>query len=553
MATIRRQYYRFLLAFMIVLCAICLALSLWAINGTEAVHAEQTYTQIYAIKKAYLRNTVQNMMHDIDRFRAINRDSAQDGINRLTVDFGRLFRISPARFVELGTELLDRKEYGERLVFRFDADGGRTILRQMPDGVSASDPRFTRVIPLGNYTLRLGVNEEWVDSQAKEIVAAIIHSQSFERDEYIWVNEVKDWSGGDGYAIRRIHPSLPATEGSPLSTKTQDIKGNFPYLTELEGVRDSGEIFSTYYFKRKETDEIAEKLTYATLYKDYDWIIAMGTYIEDVQTYIDAVQRASQKVTARLVFVFVVVICLFFTLALYILSRLERWYLLSASHAYRVESNTDPLTGALNRRLGDQYLGDSFKRFMRNIEDPVLFSFDIDDFKRVNDAYGHDAGDVALKAIVAEVRSNMRTTDLLFRWGGEEFLLLCYGVSHADAQTLAAKINRAIVRSPIAIAKSDAPPTCALDSAFCASGGCDAADVNASCVNANGEVIIHVSVSIGISWFARTDATYGDSLKRADSALYRAKREGKNCARVADPADGENRATPQDTARRPTK
>ena len=87
--------------------------------------------------------------------------------------------------------------------------------------------------------------------KTKASVADIIHNQKFANEGYIWVNEVKNWNGGDNYAIRRIHPNLIDTEGTYLSTNTKDIKGNTPYLTELEGVKNSGEIFSTYYLQEE--------------------------------------------------------------------------------------------------------------------------------------------------------------------------------------------------------------------------------------------------------------------------------------------------------------
>lgn len=78
-------------------------------------------------------------------------------------------------------------------------------------------------------------------------------------DNYIWVNRVVNFSGGDGYAIREVHPNLPKTEGKLLSTSMQDAKGNTPYLTELEGVKKNGHIFFRYWFKKLQSDEHGRK------------------------------------------------------------------------------------------------------------------------------------------------------------------------------------------------------------------------------------------------------------------------------------------------------
>jgi len=110
----------------------------------------------------------------------------------------------------------------------------------------------------------------------KEEVAASIRNRRFSNESYIWINEVINYEGGDRYAIRRVHPNLPETEGTYLSTHAEDLAGNRPYEEELQGVKENGEHFFRYYFKKLNSEEIGEKITYAKLYKDFDWIITMG-------------------------------------------------------------------------------------------------------------------------------------------------------------------------------------------------------------------------------------------------------------------------------------
>ncbi len=529
MDVIRRQYYRFLLIFMILLCSLCIGLSFWSLKDAETVHAGQTYQQLYAIKKTFLKDTVQNLIRDIDRLRAFNRDFAKAHIEEIGSDLKQLYKSEGRDIAESGLELLRRKAYSESLNILFE-DSRSVLFKTGAKGKTeySSDLRF------GNYRLRLGINEEWVDSETKKSVAFIIHSQVFVDDGYIWVNEVRNWEGGDNYAVRLIHPNLVETEGSLLSTNTKDIKGNTPYLTELEGVRTSGEIYYTYFFQRKNSLEIAEKLSYATLYKDYNWIIAMGMYLEDVRVYIDEVQNASHLLTTRLILIASVLLCVLFFAGILVLSRMEKWYLQRARHSIREESNTDHLTGALNRRMGEVYLNEAFKRYHRGLENPAFLSFDIDNFKKVNDTYGHDAGDKVLKAIVDQIFQNLRNTDRLFRWGGEEFLLLCYGVDRVSALALAGKLNKTIALTPMVIGHTDAPPTCKFDLESCAFLACDNQDpFNSLCITRDGEMVIHVSVSIGVSWFSKKDSDPSDVVKRVDQAMYQAKADGKNCARLA--------------------
>ncbi len=105
---------------------------------------------------------------------------------------------------------------------------------------------------------------------------------------YIWVNRIINYEGGDNYAVRQIHPNLPDTEGDWLSTNTQDIKGNLPYETELNGVKEHGDIYFEYYFKKMGSEKIAHKMSYAKLYKPWDWVVATGVYLDDVDQLIEA-------------------------------------------------------------------------------------------------------------------------------------------------------------------------------------------------------------------------------------------------------------------------
>lgn len=119
-----------------------------------------------------------------------------------------------------------------------------------------------------------------IDELVKAEIYHLIHSLEYSEDSYIWVNEILNMEGGDDYAIRRIHPNLESTEGTYLSTNTQDIKGNYPYKVELDGIREKGEVVQQYYFKNISNDEISEKVSYAAYYEPYHWIIATGKTLD---------------------------------------------------------------------------------------------------------------------------------------------------------------------------------------------------------------------------------------------------------------------------------
>ncbi len=498
MDDIGRRYYRFLIVFMLVLCLVSIVLSLFAVRASEKVHATQTYEQILALKKQFLKDTVHNMTRDIDGLRRTNHRISESEQRSFEGELRALYRLDPEAFGRAALKRLKEMEGSHLLCVAIFRAGTDVPLYAFGGEAYATELEF------GPWKVRLGANEALIDERTKLMVASLIHYQTFVNDGYLWVNEVLNWEGGDNYAIRRIHPNLMKTEGSYLSTKTTDIKGNTPYLTELEGIKRDGELFNRYYFKRKGSDEIAEKLTYATLYRDYNWIVAMGMHLEDLQVYIDSVEDSSDTLTRGIVLKVSALMLAFFTVALIILVRMERIMFRLASAHIRKESNKDHLTGALNRRIGDSYIGDAFSLFLRGKVDPAIFSMDLDDFKKVNDLWGHEAGDIVLKAVVARIRQTMRASDYLFRWGGEEFLLVYNDISRESAWILAERLNRVIETMDIPIPRQD------------------------------GEVSLRITLSIGVSWFDKRDDGPGEALRRADEAMYRAKKEGKNCFRFAD-------------------
>ena len=152
----------------------------------------------------------------------------------------------------------------------------------------------------------------------------------------------------------------------------------------------------------------------------------------------------------------------------------------------------DPLTGLLNRNAFET----AVDRIAAGSPQPVaLLMLDIDDFRAINTDRGHLAGDVVLKAVVERVRQSLRTNDLLSRFGGDEFLLLCPGVGPRVAATIAARVLERIAREPVAH---------------------------------EGETV-RVTASLGVACAqSGTLSTLGYLVKRADSALRRAKLAGKN-------------------------
>lgn len=154
----------------------------------------------------------------------------------------------------------------------------------------------------------------------------------------------------------------------------------------------------------------------------------------------------------------------------------------------------DPLTGLLNRREGDQVLQRQLA-MCRRLKVPMgMCVFDLDHFKRINDEHGHAVGDKVLQRLAHTVSREVRSTDALFRWDSEKFLLLCVGAGEADLLTLAEKIRGKIA----GINWQDLGPLPTLTGSF------------------------------GVAAFPEHADNAESLLVAADSALYRAKAQGRN-------------------------
>ena len=155
----------------------------------------------------------------------------------------------------------------------------------------------------------------------------------------------------------------------------------------------------------------------------------------------------------------------------------------------------DPLTGLHNRRYLESHLIALLEQAGQKGRPLSVMMLDIDHFKRVNDSYGHDAGDEVLKAFAARIKAVVRGADLMCRFGGEEFIIVMPETRLPVAEVIAERVRKAVASAPFAIEK--------------------------------GLRAIPVTVSIGIA--DRGADGHPDALfKRADQALYLSKNAGRN-------------------------
>jgi diguanylate cyclase (GGDEF)-like protein len=167
-------------------------------------------------------------------------------------------------------------------------------------------------------------------------------------------------------------------------------------------------------------------------------------------------------------------------------------------HAHLLaRSRMDAKTGLLNSSTWENEADAEIARAVRTRSPIVVALIDIDHFKAVNDTYGHLVGDIALKAVAAAIRGELRSYDLAGRFGGEEFVVLLPRTTEADAMVIAERLRTHIAATPIPI--GDDVGTC-----------------------------VRLTVSLGIAALDGTARELTDLLAAADSALYYAKDNGRN-------------------------
>jgi diguanylate cyclase (GGDEF)-like protein len=175
----------------------------------------------------------------------------------------------------------------------------------------------------------------------------------------------------------------------------------------------------------------------------------------------------------------------------------------------------DGLTGLYNRRFLDEMLERDLAKLKRDNKLAALLLLDVDHFKRFNDTHGHQAGDEALRRVATALAASVRVSDVVCRYGGEEFLVFLPDCNMDEATAKAEKIRAAVAGISMTMGE---------------------------------RVIPGVTISIGLAMFPAQASTRAQLIQSADAALYRAKGAGRNRVVVADslaPSTGTNTDTAQ--------
>ena len=167
----------------------------------------------------------------------------------------------------------------------------------------------------------------------------------------------------------------------------------------------------------------------------------------------------------------------------------------------------DGLTGLYNRRFLENFIEKFAKQADRASISYAVLMIDIDFFKMINDTYGHDMGDIVIKRLAEIIKSNIRSSDLAIRYGGEEFLVMLYNPDHSKVASIAQKL----------------------------------ADEFKSHEFQTGGVVFKKTISIGIAYYPDQAESIWQAIKFADTALYAAKEGGRDKIVEFDPSMYKNK------------
>ncbi|NVJ52627.1 MAG: diguanylate cyclase [Campylobacteraceae bacterium] len=277
-----------------------------------------------------------------------------------------------------------------------------------------------------------------------------------------------------------------------------DAQDNMVILTDLENPIDANKRFFEY-FEVKSLEEFLEKYNSILDVLKQDSTLLNKNIFEDSKNWISKLSKLSEidrtvKIENKNGEDRV------FTINIddyeqkgehYVISFTDITELKEKSNLLEYQANHDQLTGLFNRQKFNEIFKKEIKREKRYKNNLSLIIFDIDDFKNINDDFGHNVGDEILRVIAKVLLESIREHDCVARWGGEEFLVLLPQTDENGAKKVAEKIRKAIENYK----KDDVPR--------------------------------QITASFGVTRFKEDDDEVS-TLKKADDALYKAKKEGKN-------------------------
>ena len=493
------------------------AMIIFAITLTKQVsESSKDMLNQHALKvsEENMKERVENIVSLLEQ----ERKSVLDGVESLGITiYQNMYQQDETKldkFLESWAPRIGQMQYGDLIyMVSYDKQTNRYTVyyegkvEQIPADVYSykvmdyiNSAPYCRQVDYRYKTLYIIASQERIDKEAQKRIYKTIHAAKYGQNGYVWVNEVVNYEGGDDYAIRRIHPILQVGEGQLLSTNVQDAKGNHYLLEELNEVKEHGETLYIYYYKNMKEGTLGEKASYAKLYEPFNWIIATSTPLDDVLVYSETLNKENQEALTKTLTYTIVILLLIFVgdvwLILFNDKKMKERITLEETIANAEEelkqADYESMTGVLRRGAGEYKV----REYLDNSDNKkgILIIVDLDDLKKINDTLGHRAGDEAIVGIANSLKSSFRSSDIIMRYGGDEFVVFV----PEEGNNLDPVMNRM---------------------------GMLVKKVASVFIGENKERNIHCS--IGYATVIEGD-TFETLFSRADKALYHVKKNGKN-------------------------
>ncbi len=280
---------------------------------------------------------------------------------------------------------------------------------------------------------------------------------------------------------------------------------SYELLTKLE---DYTSVFDRESFYLSEKSLQVERVFFCKYIPQSNLLITSCFYEQDLKAaaedYARSLETENEDTVSFFLSVAIFIIIVLFVVLCYIESlyykSLEKNFLtekLKINEKYnrlKEMSQIDALTKCYNRKYLNEKMAFAFKSFQAGHLVSSAILFDIDNFKKINDTYGHSAGDEVLKQVAGTVKNCIRKDDVFARWGGEEFVVFFKFTNIRAALVIAEKIRAAVEALVVSVPGHD----------------------------------IRVTVSLGVSCFKLVDSDLTECIERADDAMYESKKTGKN-------------------------
>lgn len=294
------------------------------------------------------------------------------------------------------------------------------------------------------------------------------------------------------YSELRLPPGVAITIASPQGDIYSRIPGHSKFAgKQIQPIVDHLKVVDNFLFLR-ELSPLDGAMRGISLMRVAGYPLVM------VASYDEEIALAEWRKSSALVAVFGAAVVFVFFLLTLMSVRFQREQVYSRDQLQQL-AITDPLTQLANRRHAVECANLEIKKAQRQGLPLSFVLMDLDYFKKINDTYGHEKGDLVLKKVASVLNQLCRQTDVVSRFGGEEFLLILSGTDLSGAVASSEKIRKALEND----------------------------------VYEDFTETARVTASFGVAQWQENEVDFRDTLRRADRALYRAKGKGRNRVQVA--------------------